>query len=125
MVWGKMTTTEVQLAKAWFVNDGEKPSEIARRLGRDKSTITRLLIKRRPRNAQGRKRLLTAAAVDKLEKKLEEMILKADGRHNVTVAMLKRSSRQISEHEQIAMIRLGRSEIVDESLPEGADLATA
>ena len=53
---------------------GEKPSEIAQRLGRDKNTITRLLIKRRPRNAQGRKRLLTAAAVDKLEKKLEELI---------------------------------------------------
>ncbi len=36
---------------------------------------------------------LTTAAVDRLEKKLEEMVVKADGQYEVTVTMLKRSTR--------------------------------
>ena len=37
--------------------------------------------------------MLNASAVDKLVAKLESMILKADGQYEVTVTMLKRSSR--------------------------------
>ena len=81
------------MAKRWYLEDGESPSEIARRLGRDKSTLTRLLVQRRPRLAQGRKAILTSAAVDKLQQKLEAMIRKADGKYEVTIAMLKRSAR--------------------------------
>ena len=93
MVWTKMADSEVKLARRWFVEDGESTGEIARRLGRDRSTVTRLLVKRLPRKVQGRKRVLTPAAVDKLEKKLATMIEKADGWYPVTVSMLKRSSR--------------------------------
>ena len=64
--WGKMTATEVQLAKAWLLEDCEKPSEIARRLGWGKSTAAQLLIKRRPRERQGHLRLLAPAAEDQM-----------------------------------------------------------
>ena len=88
-----MSAAEVALAKKWYVEDSESPREIARRLGRSKSTLTRLLIQRKARQRQGRKMALGNAAVDKLQKKLEDMIVKADGKYEVTAGMLKRSAR--------------------------------
>jgi len=89
----RLSSEEIRLAKQWYVEDEETPAIIAERLGRDKSTLTRLLIKRAPRTAPGRKPLLTEAQKDRLEKKLKSMILKADGAHEVTVEMLQKSSR--------------------------------
>ena len=91
--WTKMTTAEIALAKKWHVVDGESPREIAIRLGRNKSTLTRLLVQRKARKRPGRKEMLGAAAVDKLQNKLEGMIVKADSKYEVTVSMLKRSAR--------------------------------
>ena len=88
-----MSPTEMTLAKKWYVEEGLGSVKIAQRLGRDPSTISRLLVQRKPRKPQGRKPLLSALAVDKLQAKLESMILKADSQYEVTVAMLKRSSR--------------------------------
>ena len=88
-----MAQTEISLAKKWYVEDNQSTGEIAKRLGRDPSTISRLVVKRVPRKVQGRKRLLPSVAVDKLQAKLDGMILKADGQHEVTVGMLKRSAR--------------------------------
>ena len=90
--WQKMTEGEVKLAKKWYV-DGETTAEIADRLSRDQSTITRLLVKRVPRKKQGRKALLDEAAVDKLADKLNSMVEKADGKYEVTAAALKRATR--------------------------------
>ena len=81
------------MAKRWYLEDGERPSESARRLGRDKSTLTRLLVQRRPLLPPGRKAILTEAAVGKLEQRLEAMIRKADGKYEVTAAALKRPAR--------------------------------
>ena len=88
----KLTDTEVMLAKKWYI-DGETTAEIAERLGRSQSTITRLLVKRVARKKQGRKAALNTTAVDKLEAKLVAMVKRADGRYEVTVAALKRASR--------------------------------
>ena len=93
MAWSKMNGTELHLAKKWCVEDGESTATIAERLGRDQSTITRLLVKRKARKSQGRPPVLTAAVVDNLEKRLNDMVVKADGKCEVTVAMLKKSSR--------------------------------
>ena len=49
-------------------------SEIATRLPRDKSTMTRLLVKQKPRPEQGRKPVLTKADIDFLEKRLRDLI---------------------------------------------------
>ena len=92
MAWSKMSVTEIALAKKWYIEDGETTAEIAQRLGRDQSSITRLLVKRRPRKTQGRKKALSSAQIDKMEAKLEAMIAKADGKYEVTVDMLKRAS---------------------------------
>lgn len=88
----KLTDTEVTLAKKWYI-DGETTAEIGERLGRNQSTITRLLVKRVARKKQGRKAALDTTAVDKLEAKLAAMVKRADGRYEVTVATLKRASR--------------------------------
>ena len=80
MAWSKMNETELHLAKKWYVEDGESTATIAERLGRNQSTITRLLVKRKVRKAQGRPPVLTAAVVDRLENRLSDMIVKADGK---------------------------------------------
>ena len=93
MTWSKMCEKEVSLAKKWYVEDGESSATIAQRLGRNQSTITRLVVQRKKRRTQGRPPALTVAAVDRLEKRLDDMIIKADGQYEVTVSMLKRSAR--------------------------------
>ena len=50
-----MSAEEIRLAKQWYSQDDESPKEIAERLGRAKSTITRLLVKRSPRKQGGPK----------------------------------------------------------------------
>ena len=46
MAWSKLTDTEIKLARKWYVEDNEAAATIAERLGRDRSTITRLVIRR-------------------------------------------------------------------------------
>ena len=69
----KLSPEEVRLARGWYSKDIE-PSEIATRLPRDKSTMTRLLVKQKPRLEQGRKPVLTKAEIDFHEERLRELI---------------------------------------------------
>ena len=107
MAWSKMNETELHLAKKWYMEDGESTATIAERLGRDQSTITRLLVKRKARKSQGRPPVLTAAVVDNLEKRLNDMVVKADGKYEVTVAMLKKvislQGHNACDLEQVAL----------------------
>ena len=48
-----MAAAEMTLAKKWFVEDGESPMDIARRLGCITCTLTRLLIQRMARKRHG------------------------------------------------------------------------
>lgn len=91
--WKKMSQDEIRLAREWYLKDSTAPLDIAKRLKRDKSTITRLLVKRVPRKAQGRKPTLTPAQIDRLKSKAAELIKKADGQWQVTASMIKRSAR--------------------------------
>ena len=77
----------------WYEDDGMWPSEIAELLHRDKSTLTRLLVKKGPRKKDGRPPSLTEDQIDRLTEKLEEMIKKANGEWPVTADMLKRTLR--------------------------------
>ena len=88
-----LSDEEIRLAKDWYVNDSVVPGEIAKRLKRNKSTITRLLCQRLKRKKLGRKPALSEAQVDALEEKLKMLIKKAAGTYEVTVGMLKRSAR--------------------------------
>ena len=88
-----MSEEEQRLVKEWYVQDSIAPSEIASRLKRDKSTITRFLNMRKPRKKLGRTAKLTEAQIDALESKLTELIDKAAGEYEVSMSMLKRSAR--------------------------------
>ena len=90
--WKKISEEELRLAKKWFAA-GVTPADIAERLGRDKSTVTRRCVKMLGRKRQGRKKALSEAQVDFLERRLEQLIVKAKGRYHVTAKMFKRSTR--------------------------------
>ena len=77
----------------WYDQDGKEPSEIADLLHRDKSTLTRFLVKKEKKGGRGRKIALTEKAVDALEKKMESLVKKADGMYEVTMAMLKKATK--------------------------------
>ena len=91
--WKKLSAEEQRLAKKWYSEDNMKPCEIARLLRRDKSTLTRLLVKQVERKKQGRPRVLSNADIDFLERRLHELIVKSMGKYHVTAAMVKCSAR--------------------------------
>ena len=91
--WQKLSPEEIRLAKKWYEDDGLKPSVVASRLGRSKSTLTRLLVKQVARKQQGRPPLLSKAQVDFLQRRLHDMIVQANAEHRVTVAMLRKSAK--------------------------------
>ena len=80
-----LSSEELRLAKMWYNEDGVAPSEIARRLRRTKSTITRAVVQELPRGGRGRKRVLSDAAVDATIKRLERLVGEAGGRKEVTL----------------------------------------
>ena len=91
-----LSSEEIRLIKDWYVNEEKAPSEIAFLLKRDKSTITRFLKSlngSKKRRRRGRHAALTTAQVDKLEKKLADMIKQANGRKEITLAALKKRAR--------------------------------
>ena len=87
-----MSSEEIRLAKQWYAED-VGPSDIAERLGRNKSTITRLVVQQVERRPLGRRASLTPAQVAFLARRLDELIRRSQKRYPVTVAMLKRSTR--------------------------------
>ena len=87
-----MSADEVRLAKLWYHEDGTPPLEIARRLRREKSTITRLVVQEVPRGGRGRKRLLSDADVDATIKCLERLVDEARGSKEITLGMIHRET---------------------------------
>lgn len=91
--WKKLSSEEIRLAQKSFREKNMTPKKIADLLDRNKSTLTRLLVKQLPRKKQGKKRLLSEADVDRLERRLHEMILAAKCRYHVTATMLKKDTK--------------------------------
>ena len=90
--WTKLSDEERRLAHNWY-DAGETPAEIAERLSRNKSAMTRLLCKQAPRKPRGRPPLLAKAQVDLLQRRLHELIVKGNGEKTVAVADLKRAAK--------------------------------
>ena len=90
--WSKLADEEIRLAKKWY-QEGEQPSEIADRLSRDKSSITRLCVAQCVRKVQGRPPSLSEAQVDRMVRRLDQLVHQAKGRWHVTAERLKRSLR--------------------------------
>ncbi len=87
-----MSAADLAMARRWY-GEGISPGEIASRLGRHKTTLTRLLIKQEPRRAQGRPPCLTKAQQDFLARRMDVLIRRADARRRVTVQEVLRSCR--------------------------------
>ena len=94
MAFKKMSSEELRLAKLWYDEDGKTPLEISQLLRRDKSTITRHVVKRARQKRLGRPRALTESEVDALESLLVKMIKKANREYEVTLEMLRQEARQ-------------------------------
>ena len=56
MAFNKMSSEELRLAKQWYDEDGKTPLEMSLLLRRDKSTITRHVVKRTKQKRNGRPR---------------------------------------------------------------------
>jgi transposase len=96
--WKKMSSEEIRLANKWYNDDCMPPSEIAEQLGRDKSVITRLLVKQVPRKKQGRPQALTDAQAKFLKNKLDQLVRKANCKYTITAKMLLKATRlKVSE----------------------------
>ena len=53
-MYDRMSSEELRLAKLWYDEDGKTPLEISQLLRRDKSTITRHVVKRTHQKRDGR-----------------------------------------------------------------------
>jgi hypothetical protein len=88
-----LSTEEIRLAKMWYDEDDKTPGDIAKLLRRNKSTITRLLVKKVERKSRGQPKALSDKDIDGLVKVLKRLIAKADGEYEVTAKMLRREAR--------------------------------
>ena len=98
-----MSPEEQHLASKWYCEQGKSLSAIAGLLGRDKSTLNRLLVKQVSRKKQGRPSVLSEADIDFLQRRLHELIVKSMGKYHVTAAMVKRSTRSKSSMKAIRL----------------------
>lgn len=88
-----LSAEEIRLAKMWYDEDDMAPADIAKLLRRDKSTITRLLVKKVERKSRGQPKALSDTEIDRLVKVLTRLVVKADGEYEVTAEMLRRAAR--------------------------------
>ena len=89
----RFSQVERALAFKW-IKEGKSPTDVADLLGRDKGTISRQLAKPKDTVPQlGRKKELTEADYEKLEKGLDELIKKAKAESEVTLFMVKARAR--------------------------------
>ena len=103
MPGAQLSEQEIAYIKQWRFDEGDSlaPSTIARRLGRNRSTITRHINRKsvgkwKPSVEKGRRgpaRKLTKGKVDSLPRKLSTLVKKAKGCYEVTAALLRKSAR--------------------------------
>lgn len=89
----RMSSEEKRLALLWQKVDHLSPTDVAKRLHRHPSAVTRFLGRKQCPQPSGRPPALTEAQVDRLETALNQMIAKADAKYEVTWAMVRRRAR--------------------------------
>ena len=88
----RMTLEEKRLVRQMAFEQGLCPTEIAVKVGRHKSNITRLLAMKKATQL-GRPSALTTSQEDRLESLVIDMVKKADANYEVTLPMVYRRSR--------------------------------
>jgi len=91
----RMTPDEKRIARDMYQR-GFIPKHIADQLGRERSTITRLLAHAGPDPRQGRPEALSDVQVARAIRVMEKMIADADGEFEVTVTMVRRPAQRRS-----------------------------
>jgi hypothetical protein len=89
----RMTLDEKSLVRRMHFDQKVTPVKIAEIVGRSLSAVCRLLSQKKAPKPVGRPKILSAAKVDSIVTKLEEMVDAADGTHEVTMSMLMRRGR--------------------------------
>lgn len=91
--FARFSQVERALAFKWL-KEGKVPSDIADLLGRDKGTISRQLAKPKSTVPRlGRKKVVTEAHYERLQKALDALIAQAKAQKEVTLAMVKTRAR--------------------------------
>ena len=103
MPGSQLSVQEISYIRRWRYDEGDAlaPSIIAKRLGHNKSTITRYLNNKSKgkwkkgveKGRRGPQRKLTKAKVALLTPKLNELVKKARGRYEVSAERLRKSAR--------------------------------
>ena len=88
----RMTPAERSVARDMH-SRGLTPAQIAKHLGRNRSSITRLLAQVSQDPHRGRPSALSEVDIARAIRVLEEMVAKADGQYEVTVSMVRRRAR--------------------------------
>jgi hypothetical protein len=89
----RMGPDEKRLVREMHFDRHMRPTDIAKAVGRDLSSICRLLAQKKAPNPSGGRAALSTQQIDRAAKVLEEMIDKADGCAEITVPMLKKRCR--------------------------------
>ena len=89
----RMSPEEKRLAREWHFDRGMSRTAVAEALGRDLSSIVRLLNQKKAPAPIGRPRALTTEQESNLVKLLEKMVKEANAGYEVTLAMLMKRSR--------------------------------
>jgi hypothetical protein len=89
----RMSPDEKRLVREMHFDRHMRPTDIATSVGRSLSSICRLLAQKKAPNPTGGRAALSEAQVDRAVKVLNDMIDKADGCEEVTLAMLKKRCR--------------------------------
>lgn len=103
----RMSEEEKRIVRSMVFDMKMKQSDVAATVGRDKSSISRLMAQNKP-TQQGRPQLLTEAQKDKLEELAKSMVRAADANYEVTLAMIHRRSRFKCSERTIARALHGR-----------------
>ena len=89
----RMTMDEKRLVREMHWERGMRPSEIARVVGRDLSSICRHLAQMKTPKPVGRPKALSVTQIDRIVKTLEGMIIEASAGYEVTLPMVMRRCR--------------------------------
>ncbi len=103
----RMSAEEKRLVRSMVFEKKMAPTDVAKAVGRNKSSISRLLALKTA-TIMGRPELLTPAQKDRLEEIVEEMVEKADANYEVTLPMVHRRSRFKCSERTISRALHGR-----------------
>ena len=103
----RMSGEEKRLIRSMIFDQKMTATDVAQAVGRNKSSISRLLNQKKP-TIMGRPEVLTSKQKDRLEEIVQEMVEKAEANYEVTLPMVHRRSRFKCSQRTISRALHGR-----------------